>query len=150
MVTGPWNISKLKKQTAVKYAIVPFPSGPAQSRPFMGVNGMFISKFAKNAVVARSFLSDYAVSSDFQLAIYKETGIAPALLDAQAKPEIVADKEIAGFASFSGVAQPMPNIPQMDSVWSDWGNAWTTIASGKTTAASAFTLAATNIKKKVG
>ena len=44
----------------------------------------------------------------------------------------------------------MPNIPQMGSVWGDWGNAWTTVASGKVTAAAAFTLAATNIKKAVG
>ena len=150
MVTGPWNIGNLKKQTSVKYSIVPFPSGPAQSRPFMGVNGMYISKFAKNAVVARSFLSNYAASSEFQTALFKESGIAPALLDAQSDPAVTASKEIAGFASFSGVAQPMPNIPQMGSVWGDWGNAWTTVSTAKVTAAAAFTLAATNIKKAVG
>jgi maltose-binding protein MalE len=44
----------------------------------------------------------------------------------------------------------MPNIPQMGSVWSDWGNAWTTIADGKSTASAAFTLAAANIKKAIG
>ena len=150
MVTGPWNIGNLKKQTAVKYAVVPFPSGAAQSRPFMGVNGLYISKFAKNSVTARAFLSNYAVSSDFQLAMYKEFGVAPALLNAQADASVTSNKELAGFGSFSGVAQPMPNIPQMGSVWTDWGNAWKTVADAKSTASAAFTLASTNIKKAIG
>ena len=150
MVTGPWNIGNLKKQTAVKYAVVPFPSGAAQSRPFMGVNGLYVSKFAKNGVTARAFLSNYAVSPEFQLAMYKEFGVAPALLDAQADASVTSNKELAGFASFSGVAQPMPNIPQMGSVWTDWGNAWKTVADAKSTASAAFTLASTNIKKAIG
>ena len=150
MVTGPWNIGNMKKQTAVKYAVVPFPSGPSQSRPFMGVNGLYLSKFAPNTLVARDFLSNYATSSDFQLAMYKEFGTAPALLAAQADASVTSNKELAGFASFSSVAQPMPNIPQMGSVWSDWGNAWGTVADGKSTASAAFTLAATNIKKAIG
>jgi len=150
MITGPWNIGNLKKQTAVKYSIVPFPSGPATSRPFMGVNGLMLSKFAPNTLVARDFLSNYATSTDFEIAINKELGVAPALLAAQSDPAVAASKELAGFASFSSVAVPMPNIPQMGSVWGDWGNAWNTIADGKAKAAAAFTLAATNIKKAVG
>jgi arabinogalactan oligomer/maltooligosaccharide transport system substrate-binding protein len=150
MVTGPWNIGNMRKQTAVKYSVVPFPSGPAQSRPFMGVNGLYLSKFAPNTLVARDFLSTYATTADFQLAVYKDLGTAPALLAAQSDASVTSNKELAGFASFSGVAQPMPNIPQMGSVWGDWGNAWGTIADGKAKAAAAFTLAATNIKKSVG
>ena len=150
MVTGPWNIGNMRKQTAVKYSVVPFPSGPAQSRPFMGVNGLYLSKFAPNTLVARDFLSNYATTTDFQLAMFKELGTAPALLAAQADSAVSSNKELAGFASFNGVAQPMPNIPQMGSVWSDWGNAWGTVADGKSTAAAAFTLAAANIKKAIG
>jgi maltose-binding protein MalE len=44
----------------------------------------------------------------------------------------------------------MPNIPQMDKVWSDWGNAFKAVADGKSTAAAAFKLASDNVKKAVG
>ena len=49
----------------------------------------------------------------------------------------------------SSGAMPMWNIPQMASVWTDWGNAWQTVADGKSTAAAAFKLAAANVKKLV-
>jgi maltose-binding protein MalE len=43
----------------------------------------------------------------------------------------------------------MPNIPQMNSVWDSWGNAWKNVADGKQTAAAAFAQAAANIKKAI-
>ena len=52
---------------------------------------------------------------------------------------------IAQFAD----AQPMPNIPQMASVWTDFGTAWAAVLTGKLKAAAAFTMAAQNIKKLV-
>lgn len=150
MLTGPWNAAKIKA-VDFSWSIIPMPSpGSSVSRPFMGVQGMFLSKFAKNKVVARDFLVNYVQNEEFQVAYYKEVGLAPANLAGQANPIVQADKVLSGLAAWSSVAQPMPNIPQMGSVWGDAGNAWTTIADGKAKAADAFTLAATNIKKAIG
>jgi hypothetical protein len=46
----------------------------------------------------------------------------------------------------------MPNIPQMDSVWSELGGAWvkSTKGAGATKARIAFTTASRNIANKIG
>ena len=55
-----------------------------------------------------------------------------------------------GKAGVGGV--PMPNIPQMGSVWSELGGAWvkSTQGAGATKARIAFTTAARNIANKIG
>jgi maltose-binding protein MalE len=55
-----------------------------------------------------------------------------------------------GAAGVGGV--PMPNIPQMGSVWSDLGAAWvkSTRGSGAIKARTAFATAARNIANKIG
>jgi arabinogalactan oligomer/maltooligosaccharide transport system substrate-binding protein len=150
VIMGPWDIADLKKQNKVKYSIVPFPSGKYPSAPFLGVNAFYLSKYAKNKVTARSFLTGYASGKDFGLAWFKESGKQPANLEAQADPAVKANVELAGFASFSAAAQPMPNVPQMGSVWGAWENALNAVADGKSTAASAFTTASATIKKTIG
>ena len=54
-----------------------------------------------------------------------------------------------GKAGVGGV--PMPNIPQMGSVWAELGGAWVkaTKGSGATPARAAFTTAARNIAAKI-
>ena len=54
-----------------------------------------------------------------------------------------------GRASAGGV--PMPNIPQMASVWTDLGAAWfrSTRGEGATKAKASFTTAARNIRNKI-
>ncbi|NDF43954.1 MAG: extracellular solute-binding protein, partial [Actinobacteria bacterium] len=150
VIMGPWDIADLKKQTKVKYSIVPFPSGKYASAPFLGVNAFYLSKYAKNKVTARSFLNGYASGKDFGLAWFKSSGKQPANLEAAADPAVKANAELAGFASFSAAAQPMPNVPQMGSVWGAWENALNAVADGKSTAGAAFTTAAATIKKTIG
>ena len=55
-----------------------------------------------------------------------------------------------GVASKGGV--PMPNIPQMASVWSELGGAWvkSTKGSGATKASKCLHVAARNIANKIG
>ena len=55
-----------------------------------------------------------------------------------------------GKAGVGGV--PMPNIPQMDSVWTDFGQAWvkSTKGVGATKARVAFSVAARSIANKIG
>jgi maltose-binding protein MalE len=59
---------------------------------------------------------------------------------------------LAQFSAASKGGVPMPNIPQMDSVWGDLGQAWvkSTKGSGATPAATAFKTAARAIADKIG
>jgi maltose-binding protein MalE len=147
MITGPWNLANIKK-SGIPYAIASVPSvNGTLSRPFVGVNGFMQSKFAANKIVARQFLTQVAGSDDFQLALYKLGDRLPALKTAAAK--VTDNKDVAGFGAYGATGTPMPNIPQMNSVWDSWGNAWKNVADGKQTAAAAFAQAAANIKKAI-
>ncbi|CAB4867495.1 MAG: extracellular solute-binding protein [Actinobacteria bacterium] len=147
MITGPWNLANIKK-SGIPYAIASVPAvNGTLSRPFVGVNGFMMSKFATNKIVARQFLTQVASSDDFQLALYKLGDRLPALKSAAA---LVTDNpDVAGFGAYGAIGTPMPNIPQMNSVWDSWGNAWKNVADGKQTAAAAFAQAAANIKKAI-
>jgi maltose-binding protein MalE len=106
-----------------------------------------LSKFAANKIVARQFLTQVAASDDFQLALYKLGDRLPALKTAAAK--VTNNPDVAAFGAYGAIGTPMPNIPQMNSVWDSWGNAWKNVADGKQTAAAAFAQAAANIKKAI-
>jgi arabinogalactan oligomer/maltooligosaccharide transport system substrate-binding protein len=64
----------------------------------------------------------------------------------------VRDPVLAQFGVAGAGGVPMPNIPQMSSVWSDLGGAWvkSTKGSGATKARVAFSTAARNIANKIG
>ena len=148
MITGPWNLGNVKK-SGIPYAIAAVPSvGGTLSRPFVGVNGFMMSKFAENKIVARRFLTQVVGTDDFQVALYKLGDRLPALKTAAAK--VADNKDVAAFGNFGATGTPMPNIPQMSSVWASWGNAWKNVADGKQSAKDAFAQAATNIKKEIG
>lgn len=148
MITGPWNLANVKK-SGIPYAIAAVPSvGGTLSRPFVGVNGFMMSKFATNKIVARRFLTQVVGTDDFQIALYKLGDRLPALKTAAAK--VVDNKDVAAFGNYGATGTPMPNIPQMSAVWDSWGNAWKNVADGKQSAKDAFAQAATNIKKAIG
>jgi arabinogalactan oligomer/maltooligosaccharide transport system substrate-binding protein len=59
---------------------------------------------------------------------------------------------LAQFSAASKGGVPMPNIPQMNSVWSDLGQAWvrSTKGAGAMSAAKSFKAAARSIADKIG
>jgi arabinogalactan oligomer / maltooligosaccharide transport system substrate-binding protein len=64
----------------------------------------------------------------------------------------VHDPVLAQFGRAGVGGVPMPNIPEMASVWGDLGNAWVnaTKGAGATPARTAFITAARNIAAKIG
>lgn len=144
-IMGPWNLEDLHKSAmASSYAIAGVPGG----YPWIGANGFMLSKYAPNKFIAKSYIANVVTDETFQYTLYKSTLKMPALLAAAAK---VNDKDLIAMAAYRDAsgAIPMWNISQMSSVWTDWANAWQTVADGKSTAAAAFKLAAANVKKLV-
>ncbi|MDP1719893.1 MAG: extracellular solute-binding protein [Candidatus Nanopelagicaceae bacterium] len=145
MITGPWNLATVKK-SGIPYAITAVPPIAGNpTRPFVGVQGFMMSKFTKNKMLSMDFMTKVIASDDFQIAMYKLGSRLPALLSAATK--VSSDSDVVAFGQYGATGVPMPNIPEMSSVWGDLGNAWTTVVQGKSKAADAFTLAAKNIKK---
>ncbi|MEJ3405447.1 maltose ABC transporter substrate-binding protein [Rathayibacter sp. YIM 133350] len=147
-LTGPWNIPDIKA-AGIQYAIDPLPSAGGQpARPFIGVNGFFLSSKSKNAVAATNFIVNYLSTEAAQTSLYKVGGRPPALKAAYDKAA-KEDADIKAFGSIGLTGAPMPAIPEMGSVWADWGNAELQLIKGEGDPTQVWTTAATNIQAKI-
>jgi arabinogalactan oligomer/maltooligosaccharide transport system substrate-binding protein len=150
-VTGPWNIDTIKK-AGIKFKVVQVPRLKYRSAPFLGVNGFMVTKFAGQHGVqslAKDLVTSYFARPSAQLALSQANGRYPANI---AAGKLVTDTYLKQFGAASVGGVPMPNIPQMASVWSELGGAWvkSTKGSGATKARTSFTVAARNISNKIG
>jgi arabinogalactan oligomer/maltooligosaccharide transport system substrate-binding protein len=150
-VTGPWN-SQLLQQSGLKFKVIQIPKIVDAAVPFLGVQGIMVTKFASVHSVdalAQDFVANYCATPTAQLALAEANGRYPANTVAA---KHVNDALLAQFGKAGVGGVPMPNIPQMASVWSDLGGAWfkATKGAGATPAKSAFKAAARSIAEKIG
>jgi arabinogalactan oligomer / maltooligosaccharide transport system substrate-binding protein len=152
-VTGPWFVSDIKK-SGVKYAISAFPQivPGVKSAPFLGVQGLMVTKFSSTHGVeslAKDLVATFMARPASQLALAAANGRFPANTTAGAQ---VNDPDLKAFGRASVGGIPMPNIPQMASVWGDLGAAWvrSTKGSGSIPARKSFIGAQKSIAQKIG
>jgi arabinogalactan oligomer / maltooligosaccharide transport system substrate-binding protein len=150
-MTGPWNSDTLKK-SGLSFRVIQMPKIKFRSVPFLGVQGFAVTKFATQhgvSSLAKDFVVNYLTKAANQYDLSQASGRYPAnkLAGKRVKDPVLAQ---FGRAGVGGV--PMPNIPQMASVWTDLGNAWvnSTKGSGATPARSAFATAQRNIASHIG
>ncbi|THF86668.1 maltose ABC transporter substrate-binding protein [Deinococcus sp. KSM4-11] len=120
--TGPWDMGDIKK-AGIDYGIVPFPTPPGATgkwSPFVGVRGILVSAYSKNKTVAVQ-LARQLTSSASQLSFNAANGSIPTSLSARSK--LRTDPVVAGFGKAVAMGTPMPNIPEMGSVWGPWAAA---------------------------
>ena len=151
-ITGPWD-SQVLEQSGIKFKIIQLPKIVDASVPFLGVQGAMVTKYADPhgvgglAAGLRHELSDdagrAARRSRLRTAATRRTPWPARVSTTRSSPQF-------GKAGVGGV--PMPNIPQMNSVWADLGAAWVkaTKGAGATKAKTAFTAAARSIADKIG
>ena len=120
------------------------------SVPFLGVQGFMVTKFAATHGVggaATDLVTNYLATPSAQTQLAAANGRPPANIKAHS-----SDPVLAQFSAASKGGVPMPNIPQMNSVWGDLGQAWvkSTKGAGATKASVAFKAAARSIADKIG
>ena len=149
-LTGPWNIPAIA-EAGINYAVDPLPSaGGQEARPFVGVNGFFLSSKSENALAATDFIVNYLSTEDAQLSLFEVGGRPPALVSAYEKAA-ADDPDVKAFGEIGQTGAPMPAIPEMGGVWSDWGNAELSIIKGEGgDPATVWQTAATNIQSSIG
>jgi len=137
---GPWDLDAIRK-SGVPYAVAP--SFPDNGAPFSGVQGFFVNPYSKNVLLAQTFLTDY-IATDAVMQQLADTGNRPSaftsILDKTTDPDLKA----MGQAGVNAI--PMPNIPEMGSVWTAADNAITLAVTGKQDAAGALKDAGTQIR----
>jgi arabinogalactan oligomer / maltooligosaccharide transport system substrate-binding protein len=149
-ITGPWETDSLKG-SGIPFRIIQMPKIRYRSVPFLGVQGTMVTKFATTHGVeslAKDLVANEMMKPSFQLDLEQANQRFPANTVAGKRVNDAVLKQF-GRAGLGGV--PMPNIPQMGSVWSELGGAWVkaTKGSGATPARSAFASAARNIAAKI-
>ncbi|MFB8146917.1 extracellular solute-binding protein [Microbacterium sp. NPDC056003] len=148
-LTGPWNIPAIA-EAGINYVIDPLPSaGGQEARPFVGVNGFFLSSKSENALAATDFIVNYLSTEDAQLSLFEVGGRPPALVSAY-ETAAASDPDVEAFGAIGQTGAPMPAIPEMGAVWSDWGNAELQLIKGEGEPAQVWETAATNIQSKIG
>ena len=150
-ITGPWESDTLKKSN-LRFRIVQLPRIKFRSLPFVGVQGFSITRHAASHGVeslAKDLVGAYMMTPAAQTALAAANGRFPANRQAGSR---VRDNVLLQFGRAGVGGVPMPNIPQMASVWTELGGAWvkSTRGAGATRAAVAFRTAARNIANKIG
>lgn len=148
-ISGPWDVEAVQK-AGVPFAVAPLPTingSPAKS--FMGVQSAFVSSKSKNKSEAWDLMKALIAKSGNVL--YTTGHRIPVLKADLAKSDFQNDKITGAFAEQAKVAEPMPNIPEMNAVWTPAGNNISLLTQGKqdaaTTAKNIVTQIADGIKQ---
>ena len=134
-IGGPWMVPSAR-DAGIDLGIAPMPTVDATGKPlapYSGVQGIHVLKFAaegkKEAVkTLLAALTDPAIGTSLALA----SGCAPANAKCYDDPAVANDELVQSMRTTAGIAVPMPNIPEMDVMWTVVGNLLTDVnLSGK-------------------
>lgn len=152
-ITGPWELEAIKA-LPFKYRVTTVPQIVAGLTPvpFLGAQGGMVTKFAAQHGVqtgANALVTQLMASPSYQAKLAAADGRTPANIIAA---KAVTDPVLRAFSAASGGGVPMPNVPQMASVWGALGGAWvnSTKGAGAMPAQKAFAQAQATVKKAIG
>lgn len=145
MINGPWSVPDIQK-AGIDFGVAQIPNG----KPFVGVQGFMISSKSPNQIQAMEFLANYINTKDVMFKIWQKDPRVPARYDVQKEAANTGAKWVNGFSESVKNGTPMPNIPQMASVWNAWGNALNLITSLKQSPADALKTAVAQIEQAIG
>jgi maltose-binding protein MalE len=148
-ITGPWELSGVREQTTVPnwdVAVIP-QIGDAATQPFVGAQGFFLSAFSEQSLIAQSFLLDFLATDDTMQALYEADPRGTAWVAVQ--DTLAADPQVAAFDASAANGIPMPNIPEMGSVWGPLGDNLLLVRNGELGGDEAMTTAAEAVRAAV-
>jgi maltose/maltodextrin transport system substrate-binding protein len=145
MINGPWSWANIKASD-IKFGIAPIPSVAGKpSRPFVGVQGMMLSRASKNKELAREFLENYVLTPAGLKTMNDDKPLGTPAHKEYFK-ELSNDEHVKATMANVEVGLPMPNIPAMGKFWAAMGPALENITNGRQPVKEALTAAATRIK----
>ena len=147
MWTGPWELPNVQG-SGIPYAVSPLPNiGGQTAVPFVGVQGFFVNAFSEQKALAQTFVLDYIATEDVMVELYNVGLRAPAHI--AAFDQVASDPDVQAFGESGSNGNPMPNIPEMASVWGNLGNAVQEIYNQTSTPAEALAVAAQAVRDSI-
>ncbi len=148
-INGPWVTTNLKS-LGIDYGVSVIPMLPngEYPQPFLGVQFVGISEYSNNKEKAIK-LAEFITSKENMIDYALETQLTPTRKDVLASEEVRSDVMISAWARQAELGNPMPNIPEMSSVWSAWSDALQIIYFDKEPVEETLTQLSETIKEKI-
>ncbi|MBQ6716218.1 MAG: extracellular solute-binding protein [Clostridia bacterium] len=129
-IAGPWFVPTVRA-AGIDVGVAPMPvvdeTGLALA-PYSGIQGLHVIKarYNKNADAIKTVLKALQ-SPEIMIALSKASGCAPAMEVCYENAEVKSDELIMAMRTTAENAYPMPNIPEMDVMWTVAGNLLTDV-----------------------
>lgn len=123
-INGPWLVADVRK-AGIDLGFAALPAISKNNKPlspYAGVQGVMMLKASKNKEAAAKVLN-FLAEKDLGEALALSTGAAPANLKAYDNEKVKTDELIIAMKAQAENATPMPNIPEMDVMWTVTENA---------------------------
>ncbi len=134
-IGGPWMVPSAR-EAGIDLGIAPMPVTDATGRalaPYSGVQGIHVLKFAaENKTDAVKSLFAALTAPEIGTSLALASGCAPANSQCYENEQVKNDELVNAMRTTAEIAVPMPNIPEMDVMWTVVGNLLTDVnLSGK-------------------
>lgn len=134
-IGGPWMVPPARA-AGIDLGIAPMPTVDEtglQLAPYSGVQGIHVLKYAaeKKTAAVKQLLTALS-RPEIGTALALASGCAPANSKCYENPQVADDPLVQAMRSTAEIAVPMPNIPEMDVMWTVVSNLLTDVnLSGK-------------------
>ena len=157
IINGPWAV-KDYIDAGIDFGVLPLTKLELEEgkygKPFVGVQGLMVNALSPNKSFAIEFLLKYLSSKEAMYEFYKADPRLPSRGDVvdliKAKGGPVPFEIVKGFTESAAGGEPMPNVPEMGSVWGPMGDALSQIINNQLDPETAMKEAVTKIKTAIG
>jgi len=136
-IDGTWDIGVNSQALSSKFGAVPLPTLPGglQPHPFSSIYAAFVSSTSNQQTLDWSLIT--YLSTRYPQLDLKIDGSIPAQKSLLDSSLVQGDPILAGYAKTVLAAEPIPNVPQMQAVWTPVMNQITLLSHNKVTPAQA-------------
>jgi arabinogalactan oligomer/maltooligosaccharide transport system substrate-binding protein len=142
-ISGPWSVAGLKKVN-LPFAVAPLPTLNGQpAKPFVGVQAAFVNAKSDHQQAAWDFIKWMSTKNG---SLYKAGNRLPVLNSVLNSAEVTGDAILNGFVLSSKNGIPMPNIPEVQTMWTPGGDTLKAVTAGQLTPQKAAEQVVTQMK----
>lgn len=146
-ISGPWDIEALK-EGGVNFGVAPIPTLNGNNiKTFMGVQSAFVSSKSKNQELAWDLVKH--LSETTGEALFETGNRIPVLKSVLEGEKFTSNEFMVEFSKQAQFANPMPNIPEVQTMWEPGANNIKLMVSGELTPKKAADATVEQIKSAI-